>query len=325
MSEQPISGSALRGAVDLSGLSRQQAGGSQGRASRSGAAGSAGEPGAAGGASGTVVEATDANFGSIVNSSMRYPLVVVLWSPRLRESAEFVDTLAAVARSYQGRFQLATIDIDANPGVQRAFQAQSVPVTIGLLQGQPVPLFGGVQPEEQVRAYVDELLNVAVANGVTGRVEAPEADQPDDAEEPQEEPLSPLHEEAYHAIERGDLGAAASAYEQAIAADPADTDARLGLAQVHLMQRTAGLDPAAARQAAADNPTDVPAQLVAADLDILGGHVEDAFARLVGLVRVTAGEERDAARAHLLELFEVVGSGDERVRKARTALMSALF
>ena len=91
------------------------------------------------------------------------------------------------------------------------------------------------------------------------------------------------------------------------------------------MQRTEGVDLAAARAAAAADPTDVEAAIVVADLDVLGGHVEDAFARLLDLVRSTSGDERDRARTHLIELFSVVGGSDERVRKGRTALMSALF
>ncbi|MGL5911811.1 MAG: tetratricopeptide repeat protein, partial [Phycicoccus sp.] len=99
----------------------------------------------------------------------------------------------------------------------------------------------------------------------------------------------------------------------------------LGLAQVRLMQRTAGLDAAAVRAAAAADPGDVAAATQVADLDVLGGHVDDAFARLLDLVRSTSGDERDRVRTHLLDLFAVVGATDERVRQGRTALMSALF
>jgi putative thioredoxin len=91
------------------------------------------------------------------------------------------------------------------------------------------------------------------------------------------------------------------------------------------MRRTQGADLPAARAAAAEHPEDVGAQTLVADLDVLGGHVEDGFTRLLDLVRATSGEEREAARQHLLQLFAVVGPHDERVRKARTALMSALF
>jgi putative thioredoxin len=189
------------------------------------------------------------------------------------------------------------------------------------VQGQPVPLFAGIQGEQEIRPIIDELLALAVQHGVTGRVEVGEVTEA----EQEEPPLPPLHQEAYDAIERGDLGAAADAYRKALAQNPADSDAELGLAQVGLMQRTAGVDLQQARRAAADNPGDIDAQTLVADLDLLGGHVEDAFLRLVDLVRATGGEDRERVRTHLLELFAVVGPHDERVRKARGSLMSALF
>jgi len=190
-------------------------------------------------------------------------------------------------------------------------------MTLGLLQGQVLPLFAGVAAKEQLRGVLDQVLELAVQQGVTGRLEL--------AGPAAEETLPPLHQAAFDAIERGDLDAAAAAYDQALAADPKDHDAEIGRAQVALLQRTAGADPTAARAAAADNPDDVAAQTLVADLDLLGGHVEDAFGRLIDLVKRTSGEERTAARDHLVQLFAVVGNQDERVKRGRTALMSALF
>jgi putative thioredoxin len=326
MTEQPFNPSALRGAVDLSGLQAPR-GGAGAAGSGTGAPGAAeaggqraaGVPGAAG--SNLVVQGTDANFSEVLSGSVSVPAVVVLWSARLPESGSYLETVVAVANSYGGRFQVVSVDVDDNPGLLRAFQIQSVPVTIGLVQGQPVPLFAGIQGEQEIRPIIDELLALAVQHGVTGRVEVGE---PAGAE-PEEPPLPPLHQEAYDAIERGDLGAAADAYRKALAQNPADSDAELGLAQVGLMQRTAGVDLQQARQAAADNPGDIDAQTLVADLDLLGGHVEDAFLRLVDLVKATGGDDRERVRTHLLELFAVVGPHDERVRKARGSLMSALF
>jgi putative thioredoxin len=302
MTSHPISAAALRGAVDLSTLSQPT------------------PPADAAAGGGLVIQGTDGGFQSIVTGSQSVPAVVVLWSQRSPASADFVEVVASVAASYEGRFQVVSIDIDVNPGLLQAFQVQSVPVTLGLVAGQPVPLFAGAQSAEQVRVYVDELLKLAVEHGVTGRVAlaAP-------AEAEVEPELPPLHQEAFDAIERDDLDAAAAAYVKALVQDPADGDATAGLAQVKLMQRTAGMDPASARAAAAEAPTDIAAQMMVADLDVLGGHVEDAFVRLVDTVRATEGDEREAVREHLVELFAVVGAHDERVQKARRALMSALF
>jgi len=93
---------------------------------------------------------------------------------------------------------------------------------------------------------------------------------------------------------------------------------------VQLVKRTQDV-PADVRTRAADNPADVEAQMLVADVDLMGGHVDDAFARLIATVQATAGDERNTVRLHLLELFEVVGADDERVGKARRRLMAALF
>ncbi|MBT9254202.1 tetratricopeptide repeat protein [Phycicoccus sp. MAQZ13P-2] len=279
---------------------------------------------------GLVVEVTPATLQQALTRTVNVAGLLVLWSSGHPQTRQLIDTVAAVAARQEGRVLVLTADLTGHPELLQAFQPllvqafgqPTVPATFGLLQGQPVPLFPGIADEGQVGQAVEQLLQAAVQNGITGRVDLGPLPEGAEAEE---EALSPLHEAAYEAIERGDLAAAAQAYEQAIAADASDDDARLGLAQVRLMERTQGVDLNAARAAAAADPSDVEAACVVADLDVLGGHVEDAFTRLVDLVRTSAGEERDRARTHLLGLFDVVGAQDERVRKGRTALMSALF
>ena len=325
MSQQPFTAAALRGAVDLSSLKRPAQ--PAGPASGGGAA-----PTTSGGTAGVIVEGSDAALRDIIAASARHPVVLVLWSSRLSESATFVDTAKQVAQRYAGRFQLVTVDVDNKPATLQAFQVQAVPVSFALVQGQPVPLFEGAQPEAQLAAVIDQVLALATQNGVTGTVspgpdDGAEGPNGEGDDEPAEAsvPLAPLHQKAFDAIEAGQLDEAADAYRQALTQNPADEDAKLGLAQVGLLQRTAGVDLAAARAAAADAPTDVDAQILVADLDLLGGHVEDAFLRLIDTVRATSDTDRNTAREHLVELFDVIGPTDERVVKARKALMSALF
>ena len=281
---------------------------------------------------GLVVEVTPATLQRDLSRTVQVPGVLVLWSSAHPQTRELVDTVTRVAASQGGRLLVLTADLSAAPELLQAFQPllqqafgqPTVPATFGLLQGQPVPLFPGVAPEDQVRLAVDQLLQAAVQNGITGRVEL--GPVPGGVEEGEEdEPLSALHQEAFDAIERGDLDAAVAAYEKALADDPKDAEAEAGLAQVRLLERSREVDHAAAREAAAADPGDIDAAFQVADLDLLGGHVEDAFTRLLDLVRSTSGEERNRVRTRLLELFTVVGNHDERVRKGRTALMSALF
>lgn len=318
-----------RGAVDLSsvtGLTAPSAA-TTGRGMPAGPV--PGQPAAAGPAvpGGLVVEVDASNLQEALNRTLQVPGVLVLWGSAYAATRELLDTVIKVAASLEGRVLVLSADLSVSPELLQAFQPllvqafgqPSVPATFGLLQGQPVPLFPGIQPEAEVRAVIDQLLQAAVQNGITGRVELEAVEGAED------DALPPLHEAAYEAIERGDLAGAAAAYEQALAENPKDHDAELGLAQVGLMQRTQGVDLVAARAAASADPDDVEAAVVVADLDVLGGHVEDAFTRLLDLVRTSAGDDRDRARTHLLELFSVVGNHDERVRKGRTALMSALF
>lgn len=300
----------VRGAVDLSTLNRP----------------ATPPPGSPGGlpTPGTyVVDVDEASFPALVQSSTQYPVVVVLWSPRSEASATVAADLAALADEDAGRWQLARIDAEANPQIAQAFQAQSVPTVVAVLAGQPLPLFQGAYPLDQVRAVLDQVLAAAEANGITGRATPSTAtDQPQEEPEPE---LPPLHQAAYDAIERDDLPAATAAYEQALKENPRDALARAGLAQVGLLDRTRDADLQTARAAAAADPSDVDAQLAVADLDILGGKVEDAFARLVDVLRTTAGPERERVRVRLVDLFEVIGGEDPRVIAARRAMASALY
>jgi putative thioredoxin len=205
---------------------------------------------------------------------------------------------------------------------------QGIPAVFAVVAGQALPLFQGAAPEQQIRATLDQLVQVAEQRfGLTGLAVDPDAEPGGVAPAPQVQagPYDHLLEAAVQALDAGDLGGAVQAYKNVLADDPGNTEAKLGLAQAELLQRVQDTDPQQVRKAAAENPLDVPAQIAAADLDLVGGHVEDAFGRLIDTVRRTAGEDRDAARLRLLELFEVVGAEDPRVTAARRALARALF
>lgn len=301
-------GPSLRGAVDLSGLVR--------RANT--------PPSAAGEAppstSGLVVEVTDATFQQVVELSTRVPVVVELYA------AGLTPALGAIVESYGGRLVLATVDAQANPGIAEAFQVREVPAAAAIVAGRPVPLFVGTPADDQVRQVFDQLLQVAAQNGVTGSVDGAEAPADGDADaEPAEPPLPPLHQEAFDAISTGDYAAAVAAYRKAITQNPRDALAVAGLAQASLLQRLDGAVAEDVRRAAADAPGSVAAQLAVADLDVSGGHLDDAFDRLLELFPSLDPDGREAVRARLLEYFEIAGSDDPRVATARRRLTLLLY
>ncbi|MDN5853043.1 MAG: tetratricopeptide repeat protein [Actinomycetia bacterium] len=295
------------GAVDLSGLA-------------SGASGEPGTPAAFGAYS---FEATEQTFQTeVAEASMQHVVVLSLWSPRAPESVTLNETLSKLADSYQGRLVVARLDVDSNPQIAQALQVRGVPYVLGLVQGQPVPLFQGSADEATAKEYLDKLLELAESNGVTGTAQ-PRATA---EEEPEEEPESdPRFAEADEAFGSGDLDGAIAAYENLVSQNPADIEAAERLAGVRLMQRTTGADLDATRELAANNPDDIEAQLLVADFDISGGHVDDAFDRLIDLVRRMAGDDRERIRLRLIDLFTIVGNEDPRVGRARRDLAAALF
>jgi putative thioredoxin len=308
----PPSSMNLRGAVDLSALKARADAAARPAAARPAPA--ARSP--------YIVEVTEQTFPQLVQLSSEVPVVVNLRASYSEQSNQVTAVLETAAVTHDGRMLLANVDLQAQPQIAQAFQAQGAPTVVAVVKGQPVPLFEGALPEAQITAYLDELMKVAESNGVTGTLNDGSQPAPDAAEEP---PLPPLHQAAFDAIERGDYAAAADAYHRALAEQPADADAKAGLAQVGLMQRMQDVDAVEVRQRAADEPSEVEAQLAAADLDLTGGHVEDAFARVVAFIGRSAGEDRETARKRLLDLFDVVGVSDPRVNKARGALARALF
>ena len=311
-----LSAAALRGAVDLSSLRNRPA---------------APAPGAPmaeapeGVSSPLVVDVTDATFGQILELSQSVPVVVDLWAEWCGPCKQLSPVLEKVVTELAGRVVLAKVDVDANPQLAQGFRAQSIPMVVALVAGQPVPLFTGAVPEEQVREVFAQLLQLAAQHGVTGTVPVGEGVDEGEPVDPAEQPLSPLHQAAFDAIERGDFAAAIEAYEKALAENPRDEDARSGLGQVRLLFRTQGLDLSEARAAAAAAPTDMAAQFAVADLDVAGGHVADAFERLLDLFAAAPPEEQGRVRERLVELFGLVGDADARVVTARKRLAALLF
>jgi putative thioredoxin len=269
-----------------------------------------------------VLEVTEQTFeAETIRRSLKHPVVVELYSPRVASGAQLSDALAEIANAADGKFLLARLDVDTAPGIVQALQLQAVPTVIALIGGQVAPLFQGVLPRAEVQTYLDQLLAAAVANGIVGRAE-PVGGAP--VEDEVEAGPDPRFAAADAAIEQGDFATAVEEFDRLLQANPNDVEAKAGRAQAGLFARAAALDPTAVL-AAAETSSALADQLAAADVEMLNGQADQAFARLIALVRSTAGDDRNTARVRLLELFETLGNADERVLKGRRDLMSALF
>jgi thioredoxin len=322
---------SLHGAVDLG--ARQAAAQRRQRAAEQGQA-DGGQPGEE---SGFVIDVSDETFNSdVITRSQTVPVVVDLWADWCGPCKQLSPVLEKLADEANGAFVLAKVDADANPQVSAALsqvlQAQSIPLVVAFVDGQIANAFIGALPEAQVRQWISQLLQVAAQYGLQ-----PGADGADSGEEGgalQAPGLSGADDltgsnavfaEAQQAMERGDLEAAAAAFEKVLAANPGDPVAAMGLSQVALIRRVESYDQAAVRREAASHPDDVDAQARLADVELANGSIESAFDRLLGTVRRTSGEDREKARKALVSLFEIFPPRDPRVTKARATLSGLLF
>ncbi|MEV3977287.1 tetratricopeptide repeat protein [Nonomuraea sp. NPDC049758] len=304
---------SLYGAVDLG--ARKQALEAQARREAAGPQGAT---------SASVVDVTEETFTTdVIDRSMTVPVVLDLWSPRAPGSAQLSPVLEKVIGDLGGRAVLAKVNVDASPQIAQALRVQAVPTVLAIFQGQAVTGFQQVLPEQEVRRWLDELMG-AVEQFYQANPDA----RPPAAEEGPQEPAGPPADPdlvaAEQAIDAGDLDAAEAAYQRLLARVPGDEDAKMGLAGVGLIKRTSAADPADVQRRLQD-PSDVDAQLLAADLEMLSGAVDEAFERVVAVVKRTSGDDRDRARKHLLGLFDALPSDDPSLAKARRALASALF
>jgi putative thioredoxin len=309
MSQQPFS---RPGAVDLSALKRPVTPPPAGGAVPSGSAGA------------YSVVLDERNIQAELEASMSAPVLLVVYSPtQAPSSAQMADDLEVLAEEFAGRFLLGKVDVDTSPQLAQALQVPSVPLVALVVQGRMMPLLQDAPPLAELRQLLTQVLQQMATQGVTGRHQPRTAGAV--AAEPDEEYVDPRYAPAQDALAAGDLDGAVAEYQKLVDANPADTEAVGGLAMARLLRRTHDVDAPAARAAAAERRDDVDAQTLVADLDMVGGHVEDAIARLIDLVRRTAGEERDQVRTHLLGLFAALGNDDPRVLKGRQQLASALF
>ena len=257
------------------------------------------------------IEVSVENLSSdILPLSLVRPVIVLMWSPRSAESVEMIKVLGKLEVDYKGAFALARVDIEAHPQVAQAFQTKAVPYAVAIIAEQMVPLFEQSYPEAQVRMVMDKVLTLASEQGIgQAPVEQMEAEEI----------------EAMDALEAGNYVAAEAAYKKWLFRKPSENLAKLGLAQTQLLMRTEGLELSEVIDQSALNPSDIALQLKAADVEIVNGAVEAAFARLIHAVRATSGDERTKVKDHLLNLFALVDQSDPRLVAARKELASALF
>lgn len=266
-------------------------------------------------ASGQIIECNERIFvEQLIPLSKQKPVILVLWTPRSDDSIALVDALSALAQKPSANWQLATINADSEAAIVEALRATGVPMTVALIGGQVAPLFEGLISPEQLNELIDKVVALAQKQGITGAAGAA-----DDATE------EPEIAAAYGALAVNDLNRAKSEFERLLTRKPGDSEAIQGLANIELLQRIAGYDGVAVMADAERDNHDVSIQRIAADFEFLAGDISGAFERLINLIQITAGDERESVRLHVLSLFAMLESDNPELIKARSALARALF
>lgn len=293
----PRISSALAGAVDLSALKQRPASSAE--------SASTGAPGG--------IEVTETNLeADVLVRSTEVPVVVLLWSPRSDASVQLGEALGALSATDGAKWVFATVNVDTTPRVAQMFGVQAVPTVVALAAGRPLSSFEGMQPPDQLRRWIDSLLN-AVAGKLGGA-----------GDEGQPEEVDPQLEQARALLDEGDFDAARNAYQAILEADPNHAEAKGAVRQIGFLQR-ATTHPQDAVAIADAAPDDIAAALAAADVEILQQQIEPAFARLTALVRRTAGDDRTTVRTRLIELFDLFDPADPAVIAGRRNLANALY
>lgn len=308
-------GVSLAGAVDLEALKHQVTA----------------EPGQAGGApaaGGYVIDTTENTFQAMVQTSATFPILLLLWLPTDDRLFPMAKALGDAVNAMNGQLQLSRIDVASFPAVAQAFGIQGAPALFALINGRPMPLLQGVPSDQEMRQIVDEVLpkivQVAQQAGVTGT--APYSGDPDAEQTPSpEQTVPPEHEQAHRLAMEGDYAGAAAAYDKVLEADPNDALAARERAKALLLARSADADVREVRAAAADHPEDVDAQMAVADIDMIGGQIQDAFDRLLDYLAAGHRDQMETVRVRLLEYFAIPDPSDERLKRARRRLATLLY
>lgn len=314
-------GVSLAGAVDLEALKHQVKA----------------EPGQAGGApaaGGYVIDTTENTFQAMVQTSATFPILLLLWVPTDDRLFSMARALGDAVNGLNGQIQLSRIDIATNPSIAQALQVQGAPALFALISGRPMPLLQGLPGDDELKQLTDEvipkIIQAAAQSGVNGT--APYSGDPDSdaaastgATGADTEQVPPEHAEAHRLAEEGDYAGAAAEYARVMESDPSDALAAREHAKALLLARSGSADVREVRAAAASAPDDVEAQLAVADIDMIGGQIQDAFDRLLDFLAAGHKGDLEAVRQRMLEYFTIPEPTDPRLARARRRLATLMY
>jgi len=281
-----------------------------------------------------VFDANAENFARLVlENSAKGPVLVNYWSPKAGPCLMLMPRLVRLAGEFGGRFLLVMLNTDELGQLARSHGVVSLPTIKVYRHGKVVDTLHGAESEESVRQFIRKQL----------------ADSTDT-----------LLLNALRTHAQGDTASAVRLAAEAALADPQNTRIPLDLAKLLVLQgryaqaddllqalpsevrdelpelrqlaahvsilRVAREAPPAAEleQAIAANPENLEARYQLSAVQLLANDYDTAMQQLLEIAQRDPGFRRDAGRAGLHALFELLGDADERVVRYRALLQSAM-
>jgi putative thioredoxin len=279
----------------------------------------------------------------VLEASREVPVIVDFWAPWCGPCKQLGPLLEKAVTEADGAVRLVKVNIDENPEIAQQLRIQSIPTVYAFKDGQPVDGFMGALAESQIKAFVSGLAGGDHGHGGPGHAEE----------------ILTMAAEAFAA---GDIGTAAQAYGHVLQDEPGNPKAVAGLAACYLksgdierakttlqLVRPDGAADEAIRAVEAElRLREIAAQAPRGEIEVLkarlaadagdhqarfdlaqaldaNGDREAALNELLEIVRRDRKWNDDAARKHIVTLFEALGPTDPRTLEARRKLSAILF
>ena len=277
----------------------------------------------------------------VMAASMEKPVIVDFWAPWCGPCKQLMPVLEKAVQATNGDVLLAKVNLDENPELGQALRVQSVPTVFAFFGGRPVDAFQGAQPESQITAFVDKLVQAARA-GQPGAIDieeamiaAAEALAQNDLQAAQALYAQILQQDeknakAYAGIIRtfiaaGALDQAKSLLDGAADEIAKDADVIAARTALEMAEKAKDIDIEALEKAAQKNPQDHQTQIDLAEGQFAVGQKEQAIETLLASIKADREWNEEAARKALLKFFEALGHSDPLTVQGRKKLSTILF
>jgi len=279
-----------------------------------------------------VFDVAEADFeAAVIERSKQVPIVVDFWAPWCGPCRTLGPLLERLTNEHEGAFLLAKVNIDETPNLAAAVGVQSIPMVLGLRDGRVVAEFVGAVPEPNVREFVARVLPSESEKEAQRGLDLLAGGRTEDAEHAFQEALrlDPRCDKALvgliklRTVQEDDEGALELA--ERITPGTSERQEADHLAAAIRVRQAGTVDDSGLRARIENDAGDLEARFELAQVLAAKGQYESALQQYLEIVRRDREFRDEAARKAMLDVFELLGSGDALVERYRSELAKVLF